>query len=330
LKYFEYFIVYFMMINYVENIDQIKRFLFCLFLTCFITCILGIFQIPGGGRVSAPFEGEIGEPNTFGGYLLFMGTLAAGLCAKTVVPRIKQALFILLVFMIPPFLYTQSRSSYLAAVPALFVLGYFSKRRGLTMGILFAALLASPFLLPTTVKDRILYTFTQREHKGQHVYVGNVRLDTSTSERIKSWQNAVKDWASRPVLGYGITGYAFIDAQFPRVLVETGLLGLAAFLYLLFSVFKITLKHTKDLETPYLKGIAAGFLAGYIGLIVHAMGANTFIIVRIMEPFWFMVGIISVLPELEQKKIAAKAVQEQSPTVSKYEDLKAGSTSEGI
>jgi hypothetical protein len=31
-------------------------------------------------------------------------------------------------------------------------------------------------------------------------------------------------------------------------------------------------------------------------MLVHAVGANTFIIVRIMEPFWFLTGIIITLP----------------------------------
>jgi hypothetical protein len=31
----------------------------------------------------------------------------------------------------------------------------------------------------------------------------------------------------------------------------------------------------------------------------HAIGANTFIIVRIIEPFWYFAGIVAVLPELE-------------------------------
>jgi hypothetical protein len=39
-----------------------------------------------------------------------------------------------------------------------------------------------------------------------------------------------------------------------------------------------------------------------VGLVVHALGANTFIIVRIMEPFWFFVGIITVLPMLERQQ----------------------------
>ena len=42
-------------------------------------------------------------------------------------------------------------------------------------------------------------------------------------------------------------------------------------------------------------------MAGYVGLLFHAIGTNTFIIVRIMEPFWFFAGIIAVLPEIERQ-----------------------------
>jgi hypothetical protein len=59
----------------------------------------------------------------------------------------------------------------------------------------------------------------------------------------------------------------------------------------------------KQVKTPYFKGLALGFFAGYCGLLFHALGANTFVIVRIMEPFWFVAGIIAVLPELESREI---------------------------
>jgi hypothetical protein len=39
-----------------------------------------------------------------------------------------------------------------------------------------------------------------------------------------------------------------------------------------------------------------------VGLVVHALGANTFIIVRIMEPFWFFAGIIVVMPAMERQQ----------------------------
>ena len=305
VKYFEYMIVFFMMVNHVENLEQVNRFLFCLLITCFIVSIICMLQIPGGGRVSAPFEGETGEPNTLGGYLVFMGMIIAGLLAKTEKLRNKHLLIVLLVAVIPPFLFTQSRSSYLAFIPAILTLGLMLEKQVIMVGLILIALVVSPLFLPAAVKDRILFTFTQREHPGQQVTVGNVRLDTSTSARVRSWQDALRDWTKHPVLGYGVTGYKFIDAQFPRVLAETGVIGLFAFIYLLYSIFKLTVTNLKEIKTPYLQGLTIGFLAGYIGLLFHSIGANTFIIVRIMEPFWFIVGIITVLPQLEKAEVSS-------------------------
>jgi hypothetical protein len=302
LKYIEYFIVFFMIVNHVRSTDQLKRFVFCLFLTCFIVSIIGILQIPGGGRVSAPFEGEIGEPNTFGGYLLFIGIVAAGLLAKTDDLKTKHILVVLIFCIIPPFLFTQSRTSYLAAIPALLVLGFMADRRIIILGILIVSFMVSPLFLPKAVKNRIMFTFTQPEATGQ-VKIGEIRLDTSTSARLVSWKQALQDWPKQPLLGYGVTGYSFVDAQFPRVLIETGILGLIAFCYLLFSIFKVTLNNLKELKTPYLQGLGIGFLAGFVGLVVHALGANTFIIVRVMEPFWFFAGIMVVMPAMEREQV---------------------------
>ncbi len=303
LKYIEYFIVYFMVVNYVRDTDQVRRLLICLFLTCFIMSIYGILQIPGEGRVSAPFEGEGGEPNTFGGYLVFMGAIAGGLFVRTENAKLKSFLPILIFFIIIPLLFTKSRSSYLALIPTLFVVALMFRQRIIITGLMAAVLLLSPIFLPSAVKDRILYTFKQEEFSGQ-VQIGDIRLDTSTSARIISLKTLLQDYPKHPLLGYGITGHQFIDAQYPKVLIETGFIGLTAFLYLLYSILKIAIAHMKAVKTPLFKGLTIGFLAGYIGLLFHAIGANTFIIVRIMEPFWFFAGIIAVLPTLEQQSEA--------------------------
>jgi O-antigen ligase len=162
------------------------------------------------------------------------------------------------------------------------------------------ALFLSPFFLPQQVKDRVLFTFTQPEEAGQ-ISIGDIRLDTSTSARIASLEQIMEDWPKKPIIGYGITGYTFLDAQYPRVLIETGILGLLAFLYLLYSILKLAICHMKAVKTPFFRGLTIGFIAGYSGLLFHALGANTFIIVRIMEPFWFLTGIIAVLPHLERQ-----------------------------
>jgi O-antigen ligase len=319
LKYVEYFIVYFMVVNHLKSTEQIKRFVFCLLLTCFITSIIGILQIPAGGRVSAPFEGEIGEPNTFGGYLLFLGAIIAGLLLKAEKGRSKQLFILMICAIIPPFLFTQSRASYLGLIVTCFVIGMLTRHRIIILGFITIALLLSPFFLPREVKDRILFTFTQPEESGQ-VHIGRLHLDTSTSARIASLKQVMEDWPKKPVFGFGVTGHKFLDSQYPRVLIETGIIGLIAFLYLLYTILKLAISRMKEAKTPYFKGLAIGFFAGYIGLLFHALGANTFIIVRIMEPFWFFTGIIAVLPALEPK--TQEQPQEDHPRFRRFASAK--------
>ncbi|MBW1989358.1 MAG: hypothetical protein JRI97_07415, partial [Deltaproteobacteria bacterium] len=91
LKYFEYFVAFFMAANLVTDMGQAKRLLFCMLLTAFLIAAWGILQIPGGGRISTPFEGGAGEPNTLGGYLLFTGLLTAGIAAYAPDLRKKAA-----------------------------------------------------------------------------------------------------------------------------------------------------------------------------------------------------------------------------------------------
>ena len=209
-------------------------------------------------------------------------------------------LIFLILLIVPPLLFTQSRASYLGLIVTCFVIGLLTRHRIIVTGLLTLSLLLSPFLLPQEVKNRILYTFTQPEEYGQ-IRIGDMHLDTSTSARLFSLKQIAEDWPKKPIFGYGVTGYKFLDSQYPRVLIETGVIGLIAFLYLIFSILKLAINRMKEAKTPYFKGLAFGFFAGYIGLLFHALGANTFIIVRIMEPFWFFAGIIAVLPALEPK-----------------------------
>ena len=58
LRYIEYFLLYILVANQVHSRKQIKFFLIVFFITCAIVSAYGILQIPTGGRVSTPFEGD--------------------------------------------------------------------------------------------------------------------------------------------------------------------------------------------------------------------------------------------------------------------------------
>ena len=307
LKYSEYVIVYFMVANHLKDRKQLRNYVWAMLLTCAIVSVIGIAHIPSGERVSAPFEGRSGEPNTFGGYLVFMICIGAGLYLATNSFRNQILCAALLLLFLVPLFYTQSRSSYLAAIPAVLSFIWLSKKRYWVLPLILLIGLTLPYIAPDPAKERVAYTFTQGRDRKDVVAVAGIKLDTSTSARVKSWREAVGDLTEHPILGYGVTGYKFVDAQYVRVAAETGLVGLLTFGFLLATIFREVHRVQKAATDSFNRGLAIGFLAGFIGLLFHSIGANTFIIVRIMEPFWFVAAMVISIPSLEkeQKKIEA-------------------------
>ncbi|MGH7345432.1 MAG: O-antigen ligase family protein [Candidatus Rokuibacteriota bacterium] len=306
LKYIEYFVVYYMVVNNLVDRRQAWRLVTAAFLTAVIVSLIGLTQIPSGQRVSAPFEGKEGEPNTFGGYLLLLIAVAGGIALETVRLRTRAIYLGLAGLMSIPFMFTLSRTSYVGVLPAVLTMAVMSSRRRLMIGALAAALVASPVamaLFPDSVMKRVLYTF-EPERGQPTVRVGAVGLDPSTSARLISVKQAFDGFTHRPIFGYGVTGFAFMDQQFARTLVETGIVGLATFLALIWAVLKAGVASYRTLTVPEERGLALGFVAGTVGLLGHALGANTFIIVRIMEPFWFFAAIVVALPGLAQAETA--------------------------
>ncbi|MBM4133665.1 MAG: hypothetical protein FJ245_07845 [Nitrospira sp.] len=293
LKYFEYFFLYFMVLNVVETKDQVKGLITASLWTCLFVSLFALAQIPSGDRVSAPFEGKEGEPNTLGGYLVFMLSIVAGLLMTPGAVQKKWPLLALVFFGGFSVLATLSRSSYLAAAVVLVaIVGKMSYKRPLLFSIMFMVLAASPWWLPKPVTERVFFTFTQAAEKGQEKVAG-IRVDTSTSERIRNWEQAMDSFKKSPIYGMGVTGARyFIDGMYPRTLSETGLFGLASFLWLCWMVFRVGWTSYHEVRDPYFEGIALGFLLGHLGILTHAIGGNSFIIVRIMEPYWLFAALV--------------------------------------
>ena len=299
-KYFEYMFIYFMVANHLSDKEQLNRYLWAMLFCCIIVSTIGIAQIPSGGRVSAPFEGDGGEPNTFGGYLVLMISITTGLLLTN--PSLKKRLIygaMILLFAIP-LVYTQSRGSYLAIIPAMLSFLVLSEKRMWVFIALFFIGIIIPFMSPEVAKERVSYTFIQGKYRTDVVEIAGLRLDTSTSARLLSWIDVIKNLKKRPLFGYGVTGFGFIDSEYFRVLIDTGLLGLTFFFLLLSKIFSQAFRVYRETLHPFEKGLSMGFLAGFIGLLTHAIGANTFIIVRIMEPFWFLTAMVIMIPNLKE------------------------------
>ncbi len=299
LKYFEYFLIFFMVSNITKDIRQVKIFLFFLILTSFIVSAYAWkLHFSGVIRVAAPFDGIVGgEANTLAGYLLLMMGVITGLIiyAGRLIYRIL--LSGLLCFMIPPFLFTLSRGAWLAFIPMYITLIILTgKARYILLISLAIIIVSSPVLMPESVKERVNSTFVSG--KVYSVFGRRIVFEKSAAARIDTWRETMEKWYKRPLLGHGVAGAGFIDSQYARVLGETGLVGFMVFAWLMASIVRAGIRTLNFMKDDWTRGLALGFLAGFIGLLFHAFSASTFIIIRIMEPFWFLVAIIVMLPEI--------------------------------
>jgi len=306
LKYAEYFILFFLVNNNVRSAKQIKIFTVLMLVVCCIVGIVGYVQIHQGvARITAPFEGERAEPNTMAGYLTVMFGLMGGVFLASRSRGLKIILGMFAAWLIPVFLYTLSRGGYTAFVALFIGFALFGKRARvfLLMGILILLILA-PRILPLNVMERIRYTFQPgKTVSAQRYEVLGKRFDieASAAARIDLLTWLIPLWLKSPVFGLGVTGVGFVEGQYVRTLGELGVVGLVVFFWLLARLFKsLSNVYNSIQDDLWLKGVSLGVLASLFALCVHALSANVFIIVRIMEPFWFLVAMVLAIPHFEQ------------------------------
>ncbi len=85
-------------------------------------------------------------------------------------------------------------------------------------------------------------------------------------------------------------------------------------LWIFWRLFRMSQWLFDALEGGYRKGMVLGYRAGLVGILLHGFGAITFYIVRIMEPFWFITGLIVSLYflKLRENQAALAEVEEES------------------
>jgi O-antigen ligase len=288
LKACEFFLIYLLAVNAVEDPRDIADYLNLIILVLVGIVGYAYLQIPGTEvhtlrRLTAPFEGNP-EPTTLGGYLtLILGiVIAMALHAEKVRSRVLW--WGLSLFVLVPIVFTLSRTTYVSCLVMILALGIAARRMSILVGLgMFVVL--SPLLLPDKVIARVLMTFSGG---------GAMGLDSSSMERINVWAKAWDSLKVHPFLGSGLPS-SIIDSQFVRTIVESGLVGLCALVAMLVACVRMGVRLKVAASDPLHKGLAIGYVAGTVSLVLHAFAATTFWITRIVEPFMFISGIVAAL-----------------------------------
>ena len=323
LKYLQYFMFYFFACSVLQSKNQVRLYIKAFLITYIVVSFYAMSQIGFQGRVSAPFEGE-GEPNTLGGYLVLLQAIILGMTVHLKMHKHRVILGALFFLSLLPFVFTFSRASYLAFLPMYFVVVFFNRtrKRNILIGALIVTVVLGVFFFPQNVKNRLAHTFIpEATIDAPPQSLLGIQFGPSASARMFSWKIMTGRWKQSPFLGYGVTGQGFIDGQYIRTLVEMGAVGMIAFILLLVALYKNTLRIYKTSKDDLYKGLSLGFLAGHVGLMVHAISTNTFILIRIMEPYWFLAGMVMTIPKIEQMEMPKfEGVKEKTKKVFRNTD----------
>jgi O-antigen ligase len=126
-------------------------------------------------------------------------------------------------------------------------------------------------------------------------------VEESAAARFEVLKWVMPLWLKSPLFGYGVTGIGFVDGQYLLILGELGIIGLMAFFWIILRLFRSFLEIYRSSDDTWIQGISLGLISSLFALLVQNLGANVFIIVRVMEPFWFLAAMVLAMPHIKEE-----------------------------
>ncbi len=302
--------------NHIQKKDQLYVFLVLSLLAAFIVSLYGIYQYIIGVPVQAAWVdvehhpllqtrvySVFGNPNVLAEYLILIIPfgLALFLTARN---TWKKLLFLCITAAMGiTMLMTFSRGGWMGLAVAITIFALLRDRR--VFVLLFLLVLAAVVYMPDVVLQRAATMFSV--------------TDSSNLYRITVWQeslNIARDYWSTGV-GFGHKAFQeiypyymitrvkapfHVHNTFLQYLVETGVLGLMALLWLLASIFKQGLKGLQRLQDGFLRHVLMASLAATAGILAHGLGEHVLYLPKIIFLFWINVGIIFLCIRLDSPK----------------------------
>lgn len=313
----EYILIFYITFS-VFKVSKLRYYLKLIFATGSIVVLVGIFQQMGllnnlsfwmlnGKIISTPTESSTFSASyDFGAYLLviailmyvllFVSESAGGFSKKIMLP-----LFALTFWML---LNSQARSS----VAAFFVIiTLFSvtqlviQKDAKSFGFLLSASVLFPFL---SVSSKVKNMFGALDFDSNSVR-GLIAADPSGLMRLHNWGTVLARWKQHPFFGNGLSSLFDLpttpDGWYIRLLGEVGLIGLLAFLCLMFIIIRFEWKLYRQTQSPLQKYFVLGVLLGTIGLLLNAILIDIFAAIKISVYFWMLTAMAVKIGEKQEK-----------------------------
>lgn len=299
------FFLFFAIVNNVRELKDVKILLLALLVSAGFFSVLGLinyvaFESSFGTRLTFPYLDT--NVNRFSKFYDVVIPVNLALMLMTN-DKIKKAFFGVILFLsISTILLMQTRGSYVVIFMSLAAITFVYRKKLLICMLIISFLLV--IMMPQTMVNRTREIFK---------FEGYLESDGVLNERPNAWRGALRIIAEEPLLGLGVgksnfgrTVKKFDDLAVPydhahnnylQIAVETGLVGLAAFLWLFGSVFYHGFKHYLSLPRKDDEAILIfGILCGIGGLFAHGL-ITYFYKHEAFYTLWVMVAMLFALIE---------------------------------
>ncbi len=183
-------------------------------------------------------------------------------------------------------MYCFSRAAYLAIVVCVVLLGILKDRKLILVAAVF--LVTWQAIVPAAVTERVKMTHTE---DGQ--------LEASAQERVDLWTNAEETILHYPVFGTGFATFQFgehVDNLkdthnwYVKVLVETGVVGFAFALAMLYQMFAVSIRLFRRATDPLYSGMGLGLVLCMTSLFITNMFGDRWTYIEINGLLWVLIG----------------------------------------
>lgn len=328
--YFAYFIIFFSMINTIQDQEQVKRMVKGMLITCGLVCVYGIYGYYTGiavrdERLIATFEYH----SRIAKYISLL--LPIAVCLLFYYRNVFTRLYLIIFILVCSFslILTMNRTSWVAIFFTLFFIGFMVQRKVLVFAcICICALLF--FVLPSKFTTHVKTITQVKEFFHSEKILG---------DRLLCWKASVAIIRDYPLLGIGPGTRNFRDTYqlyaqktknmekqmknkiaseqpneikiqkkkrdkklarlshahniFLHIWTGTGIAGLLAFLWIFITVFSTAIKSSLIQGKGYEKTLLTGITASIVTLFLHGFTDSFW-----KKPdalfLWYIIGLLFV------------------------------------
>lgn len=146
--------------------------------------------------------------------------------------------------------------------------------------------------------------------------------------RYRFWQEALHIIEEFPILGVGFNTYSVIAPEYKlswggyphncylQMAAETGAIGVLSFLWMLFCLFRLSIRSFWTQTDKFARSVLSGLMCGLIGFLLHSLVDTNFYSVQLGVLMWVAMACLMVFTCDSKVFAAAPAVLYSSSSVS--------------